>query len=596
LQPGATRYHGCDPNADKPGNREVTVTRRADPLSHPKAREAAGLFSDGKLDRREFVRIVTLLGASAATAYALAGLPDPVRADEHGLPFPEPDGEAKPGGTLRIAMQVMPIDDPATYTWVQASNQVRHTLENLTFTGPDNITRPMLAAGWEAADDLRSWTFTLRDNIKWHNGETLTSEHIKWNFERWCDPKLGSSNISLSTFAAMVEETDSGDKDAADKPIKVKRLIPGAIEVVDALTIRLNLRKPVLSVPEDLYNYPTAILHPSFKPPVGPETIGTGPFRIASYALADHCTLARVAALPDGQPFDYWGGPVYLDEIHYVHFDAEFQLIAFAAGQVDAVYELGFEQLDYARSLDGHLLSAPSAQTLCCRFQIDTPPFDDVRVRQALVLAVDNKAVLETVFPADGGLGQNHHVAPIHPEYFELPALARDVEQTRNLLKAAGQESLTLKIVTGNTEGLWHQRVCEAIRDQLKEAGVRLDIEVQQPATYWAVWDKVPLGATPWTHRPLGTQALSLGYRSGAPWNETHFSSEAFDRALDEAETTLDPAERKAKMELVEKILQDASVMWQPVFRPVYMLVSKSVHGFTAHPTQFHQLQRVWVG
>ena len=90
--------------------------------------------------------------------------------------------------------------------------------------------------------------------------------------------------------------------------------------------------------------------------------------------------------------------------------------------------------------------------------------------------------------------------------------------------------------------------------------------------------------------------ALSLGYRSGVPWNETHFSSQAFDRALDEAETTLDPTERKVKMERVQKILQDAAVMWQPVFRPVYMLVSKSVHGLVAHPTQFHQLQRVWVG
>jgi peptide/nickel transport system substrate-binding protein len=550
----------------------------------------------GRLDRREFVRIAALLGVSAVSAYAIAGLPAPAGAQTPELPFPEPDSEAKSGGTLRIAMQVMPMDDPATFTWVQASNQIRHTLEYLTITGSDNITRPMLAESWEAADDLRAWTFRLRDNVKWHNGETFTAEHVRWNFERWCDPKAGSANSSLSTFAALMEEIDSGQKDTDGNPLMVKRLVPGAIEVLDQRTIRLNLRKAVLSVPEDLYNYPTAILHPSFKPPVGPDTLGTGPFRIAAYALTDHCTLERVTTFPDGSPFVHWGAPVYLDQIHYIHFDAEFQLIAFAAGQVDAVYELGFEQLDYARTLDGVLLSAPSAQTLCCRFQIDQSPFDDVRVRQALVLAVDNKVVKEAVFPVDGSVGQNHHVAPIHPEFFELPVLERNVEQARTLLKAAGHEALELKIVTGNTEGLWHQKVCEAIRNQLRDAGVRLDIEVLPPSEYWALWDKVPLGATPWTHRPLGTQALSLGYRSGVPWNETHFSSQAFDRALDEAETTLDPAGRRAKMERVERILQDASVMWQPVFRPVYMLVSKSVHGLTAHPTQFHQLQRVWLG
>lgn len=569
--------------------------RRPDPLHHPKAREAYGLLRAGRMSRRDFVRIAALLGASAVSAAALAGFPGEARADEHGLPFADPDAEAKPGGILRIAMQVMPMDDPATFTWVQASNQARHTLENLTITGPDNITRPMLASGWEAADDLRSWTFTLRENVHWHNGEPFTAEHVKWNFERWCDPKSGSANISLSTFASMIEEVETGDKDAAGNPLLVKRLIPGAIEALDAKTIRLNLKKPVLSVPEDLYNFPTAILHPSFKAPVGPDTLGTGAYRIASYELTGHCTLERVRTFPDGRPFEYWGGPVMLDEIRYIHFDAEFQLIAFAAGQVDMVHELGFDQLDYARSLDGNLLSAPTAQTLCCRFQIDQPPFDDARVRQALVLAVDNKAVKDVVFPSEGSLGQNHHVAPIHPEYFELPPLERDLEQARSLLSAAGQDNLVLKIVTGNTEGIWHQRVCEAIRDQLKEAGVRLDIEVLPPSTYWAMWDKVPLGATPWTHRPLGTQVLSLGYRSGVPWNETHFSSQAFDRALDEAETTLDPSDRKVKMELVQRILQDASVMWQPVFRPVYMLVGKGVHGIAAHPTQFHQLQRVWV-
>lgn len=572
-------------------------TGRTDLLAHPKAREARCLMEAGRLDRREFVRVLTLLGVSAVAALAVAGLPEPARADEeHPLPFPEPDEAARPGGSLRVAMQVMPMDDPATFTWVQASNQTRHTLEYLTFTGPDNITRPMLAQGWEAADDLRTWTFTLRENVRWHNGEPLTAEHVRWNFERWCDPKLNSANISLSTFAAMIEDVETGEKDSAGAPIKVKKLIPGAIEVVDPRTIRLNLKKPVLSVPEDLYNYPTAVLHPSFKPPVGPGTLGTGAFRVVSYELTSHCTLERVRTLPDGSPFAYWGGPVFLDEIRYIHFDAEFQLIAFAAGQVDAVYELGFEQLDYARSLAGDLLSAPTAQTLCCRFQIDQPPFDDLRVRQALVLAVDNKVVKEAVFPADGSLGQNHHVAPIHPEYFELPPLERDLEQARRLLEATGNATLDIKIVTGNTEGIWHQKVCEALRDQLRDAGVRLEIEVLAPAAYWAMWDKVPLGATPWTHRPLGTQALSLGYRSGVPWNETHFSSQAFDRALDEAETTLDPAARKAKMELVEKILQDASLMWQPVFRPVYMLVAKTVHGVAAHPTQFHQFNRVWVG
>ena len=93
--------------------------------------------------------------------------------------------------------------DPATYAWVEMSNQTRHIVEYLTITGPDNITRPMLAERWSASDDLKTWTFHLRRDVRWHNGDPFTAEDVAWNIRRWLDSKLGSSNIALSTFAAM---------------------------------------------------------------------------------------------------------------------------------------------------------------------------------------------------------------------------------------------------------------------------------------------------------------------------------------------------------------------------------------------------------
>src|SRR6266436_5804914 len=110
---------------------------------HPKVREAA------------------LLGTSAAAAYALAGLPAPAFAATS-LPFGADDPKAKAGGILKFAMQVQKMEDPATYSWVQMSNQTRHTLEYMAMTGPDNVTRPMLAESWTATEDLKSWTFNLR--------------------------------------------------------------------------------------------------------------------------------------------------------------------------------------------------------------------------------------------------------------------------------------------------------------------------------------------------------------------------------------------------------------------------------------------------
>lgn len=563
---------------------------------HPKAKEAMDLMEAGRMNRREFVRIAALTGLAAGTAYAMAGLADPVMAAETGnLPFPADEADAQSGGILKVAMQIQKMEDPATYSWVEMSNQTRHLLEYLAMTGPDNITRPMLAESWSASDDLKTWTFNIRKGVMWHNGDELTAEHIKWNIERWTDPAIGSSNVGLSSISALVEEVDSGEKDDKGNAKMVKKLRDGAITVVDSHTIQFNLAKPVLSFPEDMYNYPTAILHPSFKPPFSDNPIGTGAYMLAELAVGDKCILKRITKTTDGKDFNYWGGKVYLDEIHYYNFDEDNQLTAFAGGDVDAIYEFSIEQMELAKAVEGNIVAARTAQTLCCRMRVTEPPFDDIRVRKAIVMACDNAAIKALVYPEGGDIGENHHVAPVHPEYFELPPIKRDVEGAKALLKEAGKENLEVTIDVGNTDGPWHQAVAEAMRDQLKDAGITLNVNVMPASNYWEIWAKTGFGATAWTHRPLGTMVLSLGYRSGVPWNETAFASAEFDAALDAAEATLDVEERRAKMEKVEKILQDAAVMVQPLYRPVYTITSKKVHGYPAHPTQYHQFNKVWM-
>lgn len=566
------------------------TSRKPTASDHPKVHEAFGLLKAGRMDRREFIRVAALLGTSAASAYAFAGLPAPAFAAP-GMPFTADDPKAKAGGILKIAMPVQKMEDPATYSWVQMSNQTRHTLEYVAMTGPDNVTRPMLAENWTAGEDLKTWTFNLRKGVMWHNGDELTADHIAWNVERWLDPKTASSNVGLSVFSAMVEDTP--EKDAKGKPIK--RLMKGAIEVVDKYTIRFKLNKPVLSAAEDLYNYPTAIVHPSFKAPLSDNMIGTGPFALAELRVGDKCILKRVKKLKDGKDFKYWGGNVYLDEIHYYNFDDSNQLSAFASGDVDGIYEFTVEQMDLAKSLDGNIHIARTAQTIACRMQVDEKPFSDKRVRQAIVKSVDNAKVKALIYPTGGDVGEDHHVAPVHPDYEALPPLKRDVEGAKKLLKEAGfEKGLEITIDVGNTDGPWHQTAAEAMRDQLKDAGVTLKINVVPAAKYWEIWTKTPFGCTAWTHRPLGTMAMSLGYRTGVPWNESHYANPEFDKALDEAEATLDVTLRKPKLAKAAKILQDDAVMIMPLFRPIYTIVGKTVNGYEGHPTQYHQFNKVW--
>ena len=558
---------------------------------HPKVGEARDLMERGRMSRRDFIRVAALLGVGAGAAYAMAGLPAPAHAQgSSALPFAPDDPNAKRGGILRVAMQVQKMEDPATYSWTQMSNQSRHIIEYMTLTDPDNVTHPMLAESWEASDDLKTWTFHLRQGVKWHNGDDFNADDVIFNFTRWMDPAVASSNAGLSTFAAMTEEVDTGEKNDDGTPKKSSRMIEGSIERVDDHTVTLHLTKPVLSVPEDLYNYPTAIVHRSFKSPFDQNPIGTGPFTLAEFAVSDRCILKK----PEN--VEYWGGDVYLDEIHYLHYDSDNQLTALASGQADALYEFGVEQMPLAQSLtDAEVIPIRTAQTLACKMRVDMAPFDDKKVRQAIAKSLDNARIKELVFPEGGDVGQNFHVAPVHPEYFPLPALARDVEGAKALLAEAGKQDLEVSIDIGNTDGPWHQAVAEAMRDQAREAGIRINVNVMPQAKYWEIWTETPFGGTAWTHRPLGTMVLSLAYRTGVAWNETRYSNPEFEAALDAAEATLDVEKRKALMEKVERILQDDVPVILPIWRPVYTAASKKVHNYPPHPTLYHQFNKVWI-
>jgi peptide/nickel transport system substrate-binding protein len=564
----------------------------SDAQDHPLLRALVEQLDAGLINRREFIRFATLLGTAAGTAIAMGGLSAPARAGGT-LPFPAAEPGARRGGTLRVGQMVGRMEDPATYAWTEMANQTRPILEYLTMIGPDNIVRPMLMESWRPSIDLKTWTLKVRPGVMWHNGEALTAEHVAWNIRRWADPALGSSNLGLSTFAALTELT--GERDAKGRAVRVPR--PNAVEVLDSETVRLHLTQPVLSVAEDCAEYSTLIAHPSFTPPWSHEPIGTGPYTLSELRVADRCLLKRITKTTNGKEFHYWGGEVYLDEIHFYNFEQENQTAALATGDVDAIYELTVEQLELARSIpNARISSVETAQTLCCRMQVDVKPFDDIRVRRAVVKAADNAAIKRLVFGEHGTVADNFHVAPIHPEYFPLPAAVRDVPGARKLLEEAGYgNGIDLTIVVGNNDGPWQQAACEALRDQLKEAGINLAIDVVPATKYWEIWDKVPFGATSWSHRPLGTMALAEAYRSGASWNETHFADPDFDRALAEAEATFDVAARKDKMQRVEQILRDAALIVQPFWRPVFALASSRVHGYHAHPARQMHLTKVWM-
>jgi peptide/nickel transport system substrate-binding protein len=535
---------------------------------HSAVPELCADVAKGAISKREFLRTVALLGVAVPSAKAF--LAATVGLDGLSLVSPAmAQGTPKSGGTLRFATVVQEITDPAIITWIEASDMFRNSLEYLVEVDADNVTKPFLAESWQPNEDLTAWRFKLRPGVKWSNGDDFTTDDVEFNFKRWTSPQSKSS--LKTTFKTMT-----------------------GFEKHSPLEFTVHLSAPLLTVPESLYAYNAPMLHRRFEEEGGnwpKNPIGTGPFELTSYAVAQHCNFKRREG--------YWGKPAYLDAIEYINIGSDYQaqLAALVAGQVDVLYRIGVSELDLVSKLPNvKLLRGPAANTLCIRMKPGEKPFDDIRVRKAVVLAADNQKMLDIAVRGIGVVAENHHVAPFQPEYAKLPPLKRDVSEAKRLLAEAGyKDGIDLELTLGNTQGVWEQDTAQVLQQNLAEAGIRLKLNVIPAAQFWPIWTKVPFGMTYWAHRPLGVMTLDLAYRSGAAWNESGFSDPEFDKALDQAMALVDPKKRAVPTATCEKILQDACIMVQPYWHDKMTVVANKVQNFRAHPADYYKMHEVWM-
>ncbi len=554
---------------------------------HPGVEQMKDALVEGKCSRREFIRTAALLGVGAPIAYSMASsivgenILEPIMSKAY----------AAKGGTLRFGMFVQEMSDPASFSWVERSVVARHICEYMTLTGADNITRPYLAKKWEASDDLATWVFHLQQGVTWSNGDEFNADDVVFNFTRWLDPATGSSNLGL--FSSMLEESSKKDKDG--NPIK--QMTKGAVTKLDSHTVQIKLNTPSLSIPENLYNYPTMIVHRDFEKEGGDlskNPVGTGPYTLSEFRVGELAVLKKL-----DKP--YWAGEVSLDQIRIIDLgqDEGAYLSAIASGQIDSMYELKLSTVDAAKGIPGiSVKSIPTHKTGVIRMNVKHKPFNDLRVRRAIQLCCDTDRQLNIAHRGLGILGEHHHVASSHPEYYELPKLKQDIEQAKKLLAEVGygpKNPLKISCNVGNTDGSWEQDSVAVLKEDVAKAGIDLSINVMPSAKYWDEWATAPFSLTSWTHRPLGTMVLSLAYRSGVPWNETGYNNPAFDKALDDAEGHLDVEERRAKMHRVEGILQNDAILVQPFFRSVFTAVSDKVENLEIHPTLYYRFHDVRV-
>ena len=424
---------------------------------------------------------------------------------------------------IRIGMQLEPPNLDPTGGAAAAIDEVvyANVFEGLTRFGPDGSIRPALASDWEVSEDGLAWTFTLRDEVAFHDGTAFTADDVVFSLDR------ARAEDSVNAQKALFDGIES-------------------VEAVDATTVRITLSQPNGNLPFNLAWGDAVIVAPESADGNATAPVGTGPFRFGQWVQGDRVELVE-------NP-DYWGERPALKNATFKFIsDPNAAFAAMMAGDLDAFpaypspetlaqFEADPRFAVVVGSTEGETILAMNNERL------------DPSLREAITRAVDRQAIIDgAMFGYGTPIGT--HFAPHNPDYLDLTEQnGFDPEAAASALAASDYDGAALSLMLPPPS--YARRGGEIVASQLRDAGIETEIQNVE----WAQWlEQVFRGGDYDLTIVSHTEPMDINIYA-RPDYYFRYDSPAFRSLMEQLDAEANPEQRRALLQQAQRMIADEHV------------------------------------
>ena len=465
--------------------------------------------------------------------------------------------------TVGIPQDVEDSLDPHKTVAAGTEEVFFNMFEGLMKADSDGNLNPAVASDYDVSKDMKTYTFILREGVKFHDGSPVTVEDVKYSIERCADTSEGAPLVAAFSNIESVEATD-------DK------------------TIVITLKE---SNPDFLASMDTAIIPASNATPES-VAIGTGPYKFVSHTPQESFIMEK---------FDeYWGEAAHIEKVILkVCANTDTIVMNLNGGTIDMFSRLTATQVSQL-SDKFNVLEGTMNLVQAMYLNNGVKPFDDVRVRQALCYAIDKQYILDMT--SDGhGTPIGSSMFPAFGKYY-MPELAeyytKDVEKAKALLKEAGYPdgfTFTIKVPSNYTP---HVETAQVLAEELKAINVNAKIELIE----WETWVSDVYAGRQFEATVVGldastvtASALLLRFNTDNSKNFVNYSNPDYDAAYQRAESSIDDAERTAAYKECQQILTETAVNVYIQDMAEFVAINKKYAGYEFYPLYVQDYSKLYI-